>query len=167
MKPKRKRTVKNALVNIEDVSIQPGPHYINWIDICQEKLKEREMKILNQRLQITDKSINSSIRQFIIENTKTFQKHNNVHIYVDRMMKENYQAYNSVKDKNNNKFSTIVNNYNQAVTDQLSDWKGYRPQKLKSKIKTFKEYFKACRSWWDLRKIEIMAKEFLVPISNL
>eukprot|EP01084_Bolivina_argentea_P251355 421556_1 len=58
------------------------------------------MKILNQRLQITDKSINSSIRQFIIENTKTFQKHNNIHIDVDRMMKEHYQAYNSVKDKN-------------------------------------------------------------------
>eukprot|EP01084_Bolivina_argentea_P251352 421553_1 len=84
------------------------------------------MKILNQRLQITDKSINSSIRQFIIENTKTFQKHNNVHIYVDRMMKENYQAYNSVQDKNyigflNVKFEEDVNIIDTINTHRLCD----------------------------------------------
>ncbi len=67
------------------------------------------MKILNQRLQITDKSINLSIRQFMIENTKTFKN-----ITTCTMMKENYQAYNSVQNKNyigflNVKFEEDVN----------------------------------------------------------
>eukprot|EP01084_Bolivina_argentea_P273597 466090_1 len=144
MKHKTERTVKNALVNT-DVSIQPGPDYINWIDICRDKLREREMKILHKRLETCDKSIESSIRQFKIENTKTFDKHKgNVHIKVYRMASENYQAYDSIKDKNNNMFSNIINNCNQSITQQLSNWKGYKPQKSKTKIKRFKEYFKAC-----------------------
>eukprot|EP01083_Nonionella_stella_P201224 736236_1 len=109
-------------------------NYSNTINLwatCQwyNNYAGKEMKILNQRLQITDKSINSSIRQFIIENTKTFQKYNNIHIDVDRMMKEHYQAYNSVKDKNyiiyigflNVKFEEDVNIIDTINTHRLCD----------------------------------------------
>eukprot|EP01084_Bolivina_argentea_P041934 77410_1 len=170
MKNKRERTVSNGLVNTDDVTIQPGVDYINWIDICRNKLREREMKILDKKLEIFDESIESSIRQFTIENTKTFDKHKgNVHIKVYRMASENSEAYDSIKDQNNNMFSNIINNCNQSITQQLLNWKGYKPraQKSKTKIKRFKEYFKACRGWWDLKKMGIITKEFLVPLSSI
>eukprot|EP01084_Bolivina_argentea_P221909 375726_1 len=58
-KTQRKRTVMNALVDIDSVSIQPGTNYCNWIKLSKHQLKERELILLK---------LKSSKIQFIVNN---------------------------------------------------------------------------------------------------
>ncbi len=164
MKTKKTRTIKNGLINIDDVYVEAGLNYVNWIDICRDKLQQREEKLLTVRLQKCDEIIRTSIQQFGKQNTETFDEHkSSVHIYVNRMDLENYQAYNQATRA----FSTILNNYNQSVVKELSIWKGYTPQKHKSKIQTFRQYFTEARRWFDVKKMKLLAKYFLVSIYRI
>eukprot|EP01084_Bolivina_argentea_P221910 375727_1 len=47
---KRKRTVRNALVDIDSVSVQPGLNYTNWIKLSKHQLKEREFKVIKLKI---------------------------------------------------------------------------------------------------------------------
>eukprot|EP01084_Bolivina_argentea_P221911 375728_1 len=73
---KRTRTVKNALVDIHSVSLQPGINYTNWITFCKHQLKERELNFLKLKINKiqfivndTCKVQNFAIKQEIIDIT--------------------------------------------------------------------------------------------------
>eukprot|EP01084_Bolivina_argentea_P140437 246872_1 len=124
---KNKRTIKNSLVNIDDnIPIEPGPSFINWNPLVKIKLKEREIELMKIRLKIIEETIISSISQFTSENSIVFNKPRNppVHIHVNRMQKDNYNAYYNLI--NNTKY-TIINAFNKSVTAPLTSWKGYKP----------------------------------------
>eukprot|EP01084_Bolivina_argentea_P278865 476620_1 len=164
---KKTRKIKNPLVNIEDVIIESGLDYISWIPPARTKLKEREIKLMKLRVQLCENTIISSIHKFTSENAKIFNKQQQpeVHIYVNRMAKENYTAYNNAIDNTKN---IIINSFNESITQRLSIWQGYKPgPKTKSKINTFRDYFKGSRGWWDLRKVDIIAKNILIPIADM
>eukprot|EP01084_Bolivina_argentea_P278867 476623_1 len=160
---KKQRTINNPLVNVEDVTIKSGLNYINWISVSKTKLEEREIKLMKLRLHICQNTIMSSIRKFTAENADVFGKQNNppVNIYVTRMAKENHDAYSSVID---NTINNIINTFNESITQQLAIWKGYKP---KSKINTFRDYFKGSRGWFDVRKVHIITKNILIPIAHM
>eukprot|EP01084_Bolivina_argentea_P159171 277235_1 len=49
-KPKRKpRTIKNAYIDISNVTEEPGDGYVAWIAITKQKLKQRELKLIEIR----------------------------------------------------------------------------------------------------------------------
>eukprot|EP01084_Bolivina_argentea_P025188 46845_1 len=158
------RTVFKPIVDVTNVKIKSGLDYINWICVARRKLKEREMSLLQKRLQICENIINNSIHQFTNENMKAFAKPKlKVLIKVKRMQTENFNAFNKMQHESIN---NIKNNCNQLITQQLSNWKGYQP-KSKSKFNTFAEYFKECRRWWDVAKMKMIGKHFVVPVSEI
>eukprot|EP01084_Bolivina_argentea_P280481 479680_1 len=161
---KTQRTINNPLVNIEDVTIASGLHYINWIFAAKTKLKERETKLMKLRLDICQNIIISSIQQFTIENAAVFNKQHDppVHIHVKRMKKENSKAYCSVID---NTINNIINKYSESITQQLANWKGYKPKT--TNIATFRGYFKGSRGWLDVRKVGTITKHILTPIADM
>lgn len=55
---RKHRIVKNAHVDIENVSIESGSNYCNWIEITKQKLKERENKLLRIKLNLIQKIFN-------------------------------------------------------------------------------------------------------------
>eukprot|EP01084_Bolivina_argentea_P258154 435099_1 len=151
---KQKRTVKNALVNIENVTIQPGFNYRNWIALTQIKLKEREIELVKIRLQSVSDSISTSLLQFTSEISQIVQFEPQVHIPINDMEYSNYKAFGNAIRK------TKLNTF------KKSTWKGYKG-KSRDDINTFQDYFKRGKSWWDLRKVDIIAKHILIPISDM
>eukprot|EP01084_Bolivina_argentea_P278870 476627_1 len=142
---RKKRTIKNALVNVEDITINSGPDFINWLSLTKTKLKEREIKLMKIRLQICLDTIMSAIHTFTSENSHVFHRQHKpqVHIYVNRMEEENYVAYFRTIDTTTH---NIINTFTASITQQLSIWKGYKPtnSNRKSKMNTmsFRDYFK-------------------------
>eukprot|EP01084_Bolivina_argentea_P278866 476621_1 len=167
-KNRKKRTINNPLVTIEDITIESGLDYINWISSAKTKLKEREIKLMKIRFHTCQNTIITSIRQFTSENSQVFSRQINppFYIQVNRMQKENYEAYRSIIHKTKN---IIINTFNESITQQLAIWKGYKPrtENIKNKINTFRDYWKRSRGWWDVRKVEIITKNILIPISYM
>lgn len=54
-KERKQRVVKNAHVEIEDVNEVSGYNYCNWIQITKQKLKEREKKLINTKIDIIER----------------------------------------------------------------------------------------------------------------
>ena len=46
---RKPRIVRDALIDIHDITIESGHNYSNWIPIVHSKLGEREWKLLNQK----------------------------------------------------------------------------------------------------------------------
>ncbi len=164
---KRKRTVKNALINFDNISIEPGACYINWRNAAKSRLIERENKLMDIRLDICEKSIVSSMQQFTTENSTVFGQHiPAVHITVGRMEQENYVAYCNIKDTTR---FTIKKSFNKSITQQLSIWNGYKPNSFETEnnINTFKDYFSGSRRWWDICKQKMIAKDIFILITNM
>eukprot|EP01084_Bolivina_argentea_P278869 476626_1 len=165
---RKKRTVKNPLVNTEDITIEPGLNYVNWIPLIKTKLKEREINLTQIRVKLCEDSIMSSIHQFTLENLKVFKKQRKppVHIQVGRMETDNLEAYENTIDKTTH---NIINtfNFNESIRQELKIWKGYNPQNRNAKIQTFTDYYKGGRSWWDTRKTDIIGQHVLIPIAHM
>eukprot|EP01083_Nonionella_stella_P117651 350882_1 len=69
---RRRRTVKNAIVKVDDVFAASGLQNVHWLAIAKQKLTDRELAILRNRQQKLDQIIISTIRQFICEHKNTF-----------------------------------------------------------------------------------------------
>ena len=67
-KTRKKRTINNGLIDIDDISIEAGFKFINWTPIVRKKLKQREMVLLQKRLKICNDIIISSIHHFTQQN---------------------------------------------------------------------------------------------------
>merc|ERR1719411_790549 len=58
---RRRRTVKNAYVDVDLVSIKPGIDYCNWIRVTKQKLKERDTKICQIQQREIEKIVNGEL----------------------------------------------------------------------------------------------------------
>eukprot|EP01084_Bolivina_argentea_P221914 375732_1 len=61
---KRIHTSRNALVDIDSVSVQPGANYNNWIKLTKQQLKEREFILFSLKINKIQSIVNH--RHFII-----------------------------------------------------------------------------------------------------
>eukprot|EP01084_Bolivina_argentea_P278868 476625_1 len=171
---RKKRTIKNSLVNIDDVTVEPGCNYINWFPLVKTKLKERATEILKIRFQIIEQTIISSIGQFTLDNSEIFNKQRAplIQMQVGQFASENYKAYYNVINKTK---CSIKNTYTKITTQQLTFWKGYKPNNAHAKsiksttdtLITFREYFKSGRGWWDTRKMGIITHNIFIPICHM
>eukprot|EP01083_Nonionella_stella_P269584 912309_1 len=73
---RKQRTIKNSIVNIDNVSIDRGDDYVNWIHIVKQKLLEREISLLQQRREVCDAIIVSMIKMFATHHAEIFDKYN-------------------------------------------------------------------------------------------
>eukprot|EP00483_Globobulimina_turgida_P009674 UN09693 len=164
---KKQRMIKNAIVDADDVKIDAGIKYVNWISIVKCKLREREILLLTRRANICNKIIISSIHSFSLSNTETFEKHKNyVHIRVDRMDEDNLATYQKeIQPKITNNHSYIMCKSDHVMTSHLKKWNGIK--RASKDIDNFRQYFQFSKKWWDQRKIDILAVNFWIEIINL
>eukprot|EP01083_Nonionella_stella_P141260 434886_1 len=73
---RKQRTIKNSIVNIDNVIVNRGVRFINWIFIARQKLWERECKLLRQRLAACDALFISKIQMFTAEHAELFDSYN-------------------------------------------------------------------------------------------
>eukprot|EP01083_Nonionella_stella_P318720 1166406_1 len=123
-KRKRKpRKVKNAYIDISKVSEDRGTHYHKWIAIAQQKLKEREYKLLEVRTDI--------IMRIVQEQTKSTNKNESIipSTFFELCLFELYTLIDSWQGVKLSKLSS-----NSGCTD------------------SFKNYFMVAKNWWDQKK---------------
>eukprot|EP00484_Ammonia_sp_Unknown_P026661 CAMPEP_0197036298 /NCGR_PEP_ID=MMETSP1384-20130603/13849_1 /TAXON_ID=29189 /ORGANISM="Ammonia sp." /LENGTH=690 /DNA_ID=CAMNT_0042466465 /DNA_START=262 /DNA_END=2334 /DNA_ORIENTATION=+ len=157
---RKPRTIKNGIVDIDDVKIEPGVKYENWIPITREKLGEREATLLNKRVELCMHSIATAITDFYHVNESYFHrninieqvKNLNLHIFTDSFI-------------NNGDAALIAQQCKAKISEHLDCWKGI--QRSKKITASFRDYFKISKNWWDQRKIDITAQHFWIPIINL
>eukprot|EP01083_Nonionella_stella_P037507 102258_1 len=153
-KPRRRRTINNAMVNTQDVSIEPGAENINWRRIAKKKLTDRELRMLYKRQQVVDKLITAALVQFIQRNSSTFDFSVCINIYKDK-----------IRPKLINPQSAIMSLCAQSIANLLENWKGYSP--ISKDIPLFRDYFTASRHWFDSKKVRAMAINFWIPSMQL
>eukprot|EP01083_Nonionella_stella_P077819 212713_1 len=74
LKPPRKpRIIKNATVNIDDVTIAAGTSNTDWITIARLKLLLRELELLRQKQKILDQTIMNALQSFSNLYSKQFR----------------------------------------------------------------------------------------------
>eukprot|EP01083_Nonionella_stella_P234577 825679_1 len=113
-KARRRRTIKNGIINIDDVSIESGPGNINWRRIAKKKLTDRELGMLYKRQQILDKLITAAFLQFNQRNSFDFDIC--INIYKEK-----------IRPKLVNPQSAIMSLCAQSIANLLKNWKGYAP----------------------------------------
>eukprot|EP01083_Nonionella_stella_P155882 504202_1 len=126
---------------------------INWRRIAKDKLIRRELILLHGRQQILDQLIMTTIQTFVAQNRTRFDFSSCIDIY-----------RNSVSHKILSRQSAIMSLYAQSVGNALYKWKGYRPSR---EIDSFRCYFQRCRSWFDNKKVTLMALHFWIPSMQL
>eukprot|EP01083_Nonionella_stella_P168071 566374_1 len=154
-KSRQRRTVKNAIVRVDDVFAASGLQNANWLPIAKKKLTDRELAILRNRQQKMDQIIISTIRQFICDHKNTFNFGDCLNIY-DKEIR-----YNLINPQ-----SAIMSLCAQSIANTLCKWKGYKTKK-NTPIRLFRDYFKHCRHWFDTKKIQIIAINFWIPSMQL
>eukprot|EP00483_Globobulimina_turgida_P012434 UN12457 len=63
-KQRKQRRVLNGYIDIDDVTDEAGPNYINWIKCTKQKLKERECKLMSVRITTLQHIINNQCKIF-------------------------------------------------------------------------------------------------------
>eukprot|EP01084_Bolivina_argentea_P077914 141381_1 len=152
-KSRKQRTIKNGIVNVDDVHIGCGLGNINWLKIAKQKLTQRELILLRTRQGTLDRLIIDVIQTFTDSNVNQF----------------NLNAYQTgIRDQLLHPQSVIMSRCSQYIAGVLHKWNGYKPQKdIDEKIRFFRHYFQRCRHWFDTKKIRIMTIDFWIPIMQL
>ena len=161
-KVRQMRTIKNGIVPVDDITIDPGNNFIHWIQPTRDKLSKRESILLQKRIKIIHQIIELSLTQFKTENLSNFQQYNNIQI--DTMHSINTRLFNEYF-VNGDKATNIRLKTEKAITKQLEKWRGV--QRSKKVVKAFRDYFKISKNWFDQKKIEIIADNFYLPIIKL
>eukprot|EP01084_Bolivina_argentea_P277883 474577_1 len=77
---RKQRILKNTIIDVDNVSVEPGNDYENWVEITRTKLKQRESALLSVKRRRIEEIINNElincnrkyiIPQLIIDNTLT------------------------------------------------------------------------------------------------
>eukprot|EP01083_Nonionella_stella_P182722 658148_1 len=154
LKPPRKpRIIKNATVNIDDVTIAAGTSNTDWITIARLKLLLRELELLRQKQKILDQTIMNALQSFSNLYSKQFRFNPFpacVGVY-----------HNQIQHKLVSKQSQIMRQCSHAIAIILTNWKGYKPDRESG---SFRDYFLHCRHWFDGKKPSIIAVYFWIPI---
>eukprot|EP01083_Nonionella_stella_P141041 433825_1 len=75
-KVRKKRTINNSIVDIDNVLIGPGDAYVTWIHIAKQKLLQREVALLRQRREACDGNILTMINMLVRNQCELFDKFN-------------------------------------------------------------------------------------------
>eukprot|EP01084_Bolivina_argentea_P174100 301570_1 len=126
-KARKRRTIKNAVVNIDDVFIARGEANVNWLSIAKDKLTDRELKILRKRQRILDQNIITALYQFIQDNKNTFDFNVCIDIYNQEIRRKLISPQ-----------SAIISVCSQAIADILHKSRGCKTEKHNG---LFRDYF--------------------------
>mmetsp|Transcript_36358 Transcript_36358/g.32073 ORF Transcript_36358/g.32073 Transcript_36358/m.32073 type:complete len:126 (+) Transcript_36358:136-513(+) len=116
-KVRKRRIIKDGIVDIDDIEIEPGFKYSNWIPIVRNKMSEREYILLKKRIEITNEIILDSLKIFYSQN------------------KQNQILNKNIRDVFNNKFingqeiNNIILSSKELIIKQLDAWKGVQRSK--------------------------------------
>eukprot|EP01084_Bolivina_argentea_P156904 273420_1 len=102
---KRTRTVKNALVDIDSVSVPPGTNYCNWITVTKQQLKEREFTFLKIKVNKIEFIVNDECK---IQN---FAIQKNVIDHTMKMLSNKIDQWQGVSDKSTKSPLSIYAHY--------------------------------------------------------
>lgn len=152
-KVRKRRIIKDGIVDIDDIQIEPGFKYSNWIPIVRGKMSEREHILLKKRIEITNKIILSALQKFYAQNKQ------------NQILNKGVQSIFNKKFINGQEPNNIVLSSKELIIKQLNAWKGV--QRSKKTAKLFRDYFKISKNWWDQKKIELISIHFWVPIIKL
>jgi len=154
-------------VCLDDVTVAPGDGYINWIPSVKAKLKEREVKLLSERMRILQSVIEMSLEQFAHQNREYFVEfRRNRTIQVPRMAAVNLSVYRQLVTAQ--AMQSVIAECTCFINATLSKWNGVKESKrLKTQILEFRKYFAVSKNWFDQIKLEHMASHFWIPIFNL
>jgi len=166
-KPRKQRTVKNGIVEVDDVVIAPGIGCTNWIEPVRLKLTERETKLMTTRLGICSTIFLQSVAGFTEANKRYFidLKHQTT-IQVDRMDRVNHEM--AEQYLNSAALDRVKNECAESLKKTLSEWTGVkRANGKEEKDISFRKYFGFCKNWFDQIKLDYMAFDFWVPIFDM
>ena len=140
-KKRKQRTIKNGIVNVDDVTVEPGEGYINWIPYVKAKLKEREVKLMRLRMRILQSVIEASLEQFAQQNRAYFFEFRRKRtIQVSRMAAVNMAEYRQLVTAQATQ--SVIAEYTCFINDTLTKWNGVRESKrLKTQMLEFRKYF--------------------------
>eukprot|EP01084_Bolivina_argentea_P077912 141378_1 len=150
-KSRKQRTIKNGIVNVDDVHIGCGLGNINWLKIAKQKLTQRELTLLRKRQATLDRLIINAIQSFADPDVNQFNL-------------DTYQT--GIRDQLIHPQSLIIGRCSQYIAAVLHKWNGYKP-KNEGEIRYFRHYFQRCRHWFDTKKIRIMTIDFWIPNMRL
>eukprot|EP01083_Nonionella_stella_P122414 368297_1 len=160
-KVRKKRTINNPIVDIDDVFIGRGDAYVNWMGIAKHKLYKREVALLQQRRDASDTIIGRMIKSFARNQSPLFEKHNlnvkEMEATVTRIYQQQLQS--QIMDPK----SPLVVRYMESIQKLLTPWNGYHPKKT---IDSFREYFQESRGWLDRNKMTTMAHNLWIPMMH-
>eukprot|EP01084_Bolivina_argentea_P012102 22679_1 len=60
-KKRKQRIVNNAVVDLNNVSVEPGVNYTNWISITRDKLKKRELSLFSVKKLRIESVVNNEL----------------------------------------------------------------------------------------------------------
>ena len=134
-KSKKQRVVHNALVDVDSVTTEPGECYINWIEITKQKLKEREQRLLQHKVNEIEKIMNATLTNNT-DNACTLTLN-----------------------------QTIRNQTLSALNALILSWHGINITKVKhNSYSRFRDYFVRAKNWWDGTKKKVYGKVFWIVV---
>eukprot|EP01083_Nonionella_stella_P316588 1148668_1 len=162
--PRKQRTIKNSIVKIDDVDFDPGVNFANWIQITKCKLWDRELSLLEQRLEACYDSNLSMMKMFVINHAEILDRARQNAYEMETTLTLIYQTHwqRKIADVR----SPIIVGYMKSVERLLTQWNGYHPTE-KTVIQTYRHYFQKCRAWFDHTKMQRMALDVWIPMMRL
>eukprot|EP00485_Elphidium_margaritaceum_P007124 CAMPEP_0202709128 /NCGR_PEP_ID=MMETSP1385-20130828/21258_1 /ASSEMBLY_ACC=CAM_ASM_000861 /TAXON_ID=933848 /ORGANISM="Elphidium margaritaceum" /LENGTH=493 /DNA_ID=CAMNT_0049368295 /DNA_START=213 /DNA_END=1694 /DNA_ORIENTATION=+ len=157
-KKRKQRTIKNGIVNVDDIKIDPGDRYQNWIPEVRKKLGEREGILLAKRMEICHQLVRAALHAFCAQHRHIVTRWSN------HCMDTIFSAFDALF-VGGERVGCIAVDCQRKIESHLHCWKGV--QRSKKKTSTFREYFRISKNWWDQRKIEITANNFWIPLINV
>ena len=121
-KPRKRRKVKNATIDIDSVNIECSENFVNWIKLTKEKLKQRERKLLMVRIAEIESIISKQL--YMTDSSSNSNTHSN---------------NNNGNYKISCKFIESVLNGN--LFPIIDKWKGVNMWRIKKPLNEFKDYF--------------------------
>lgn len=131
---RKRRKINNGLIDVDSVDISAGANYANWIAISKEKLKERETKLIQLRLEQIVNIMNQAISELAID----IPRHGDTFV-VDERMIENAKAY---------------------LFLIIDKWNGIQTGRTKKAMEEFRDYFKLSKHWFDQVKKTVFGTIF-------
>lgn len=144
-KTKRRRRV-SGYIDIDHIADPPGDEYVNWRQITQRKLKERETKLMAVRI--------ASLQTILAEQCKAFE----VISSSASTHKVTVSGYTNLIGKE------VVSECLDKLYLSLQLWNGVNLSKTKKALNSFRDYFMIGKSWFDSKKKKIIGPDFWIRV---
>jgi len=145
---RRARSVRNSLIDLDDVVCAPGPSFVNWIAITKTKLLQREKELLIRRIDTVKKTVMDTIEQFN-------QEH---------LGKKNIRSVDNLDSLLSQiNMGDFIVPCTRDLQQELHQWEGTK-SKQAADFTMYRQYFRKCKNWFDQKKLPILAASFWIPI---